>query len=271
MEEKVQVVRDFTVGVVRGYYTALYVYGPGGTSKSYTVLDVLKKSKANFVLHNSRLTGQTLFQELSEAPDAVHVLEDMEGLFAQQNALGVLRSALWGQRADGDRGPRERWVTWGAAGRRPRELRVLFTGGLIMTANRPLGEHIPEWGAVMTRISYVQLAPTDAEVRALMRCLARRGFDGDGREISPEECQVIVEYLIDQSAHLQRRVDLRRQEHCYSDYLMWQQGLAGCHWHELVATRLRQRPTYFRHAVTAGGGIRPASAGRDAGRGAAGP
>ena len=252
MEKKIQVLRDYTVGVVQGFYTGLYVYGPGGTSKSYTIHQVLRDQQAHYVLHNSRLTGQTLFQALAEAPDAVHLIEDMEALFSQKNALGVLRSALWGQRADGDRGPMEQWVTWGVTGRHPRELKFLFTGGLILTGNRPLGGHVPEWQAIMTRIGYVQFAPTDGEVRALMRCLARRGHDGDGRRMSPEETQEVVEYVIAQSAHLQRRLDLRLLENCYGDYLLWQAGHAGVHWHDLVATRLRQRPTYFRHPVAAG-------------------
>jgi hypothetical protein len=252
MEKKVQVVRDYTVGVIEGLFTGLYVYGPGGTSKSYTVIDVLRQRHAHDVLHNSRLTGQTLYAAMAEAPDAVHLIEDVEGLFRQPNALGVIRSALWGQRADGNRGPMERWVTWGVTGRQPRELKLLFTGGLIMTANRSLGEHVPEWQAIMTRIAYVQFAPTDGEIRALMRCLARRGCEIEGRRMSPEESCEVVEFLIAQSAHLQRRLDLRLLENCYGDYLLWKAGLAGCHWHDLVATRLRQRPTYFRHEVATG-------------------
>jgi hypothetical protein len=108
----------------------------------------------------------------------------------------VLRSALWGQRADGGRGPMERWVTWGSTGWRPRELRVLFTGGLIMAANRNLHSASPELAAVKTHIAYLTLAPSDAEVRALLRHLARRGWDADGRRLEPHESQDVAEYLI---------------------------------------------------------------------------
>src|SRR5262245_32796209 len=175
----------------------------------------------------------------------------MEGLYSQKNAQGVLRSALWGQRADGGRGPRERWVTWGSTGRRPRELRFLFTGGIIMTANRDLDSASPELGAVKTRIAYLALAPSDQEVRALLRNLAGQGWDADGRHLEPHECQDVAEYLIAQSVALQRRLDLRLLENCYEDYLLWREGLASCHWHDLVATRLRERTTYFRREVEA--------------------
>jgi hypothetical protein len=251
-EKKLQVVRDYTVGVIEGYYTGLYVYGPGGTSKSYTICDVLRQRKAAYIMHNSRLTGQTLFEALRKAPSAIHLLEDMEALFRQRNAQGVLRSALWGQRADGNQGPMERVVTWGVTGKCPHERRFLFTGGIIMTANRPLDEHIPECQAIMTRIAHVMLDPTDKEVRALMYHLASLGFSVDGRQMAPEECLEVIEYLIAQSAQLQRPLDLRLMENSYSDYLLWQHGHAGCHWHDLVATRLRQLPSYFRHPVATG-------------------
>jgi hypothetical protein len=224
----------------------------GGTSKSFTICDVLRQYQAPYILHNSRLTGQTLFQALKQAPDAIHVLEDMEPLFRQKNAPGVLRSALWGQRTDGNRGPMERWITWGVTGKCPHEERILFTGALIMTANRALDEHIPECQAIMTRIAHMMLDLSDNEVRALMCDLAAHGFSVDGRQMSPEECMEVVEYLIGQSGQLQRQLDLRLMENCYSDYLLWQNGDSGCHWHDLVATRLRQRPTYFRHPVATG-------------------
>ena len=51
-------------------------------------------------------------------------------------------------------------------GKRPREDRVLFTGGLIMSANRDLDSACPELAAVRTRIVCMQLAPSDAEVRS---------------------------------------------------------------------------------------------------------
>jgi hypothetical protein len=253
MEQKLQMLRDYVVGVTQGYYTGLYVYGPGGSAKSYCILQTLEAVGANFRVHNSRLTGQTLFHVLSQAPDAIHVLEDMEGLFTQHNARGVLRSALWAQRADGGRGPRERWLTWGSTGRRPRELRVLFTGGLIMTANKDLDSSCPELTALKTRIAYLMLAPSDPEVRALLRHLARRGWEADGRHLKPHESMDVVEFLIQQSTLLQCRLDLRLLENAYADYLVWRDGHALCHWHDLLATRLRGRTTYFRREVEPAG------------------
>src|SRR5262245_3511796 len=124
-EQKLQLVRDWTGGVVAGYNTGFYLYGDGGVGKSRTVLNELTRLKANFKLFNSRMTGRGLFNSLEKFPDAVHVLEDMEQITRDKGALGVLRSALWSQRR-GDGGSQERLVTWtthrkiGRASRRER-------------------------------------------------------------------------------------------------------------------------------------------------------
>jgi hypothetical protein len=163
-------------------------------------------------------------------------------------ALGTLGSACRQRpRADGAVGD------LGPCRHTPRELRVLFTGGLIMTANRDLESSCPELAAVKTRIPYLMLAPAETEVRALLRHLARRGWDADGRHLDPHESQDVAEYLIRQCAVLQDRLDLRLLENAYSDFLRWREGHALCHWHDLLATRLRERTTYFRQEVEAAG------------------
>src|ERR1700733_3757483 len=97
LEHKLQLVRDRTRGVAEGYASGLYLWGDGGTSKSYTVEETLINLGKPYKLSNSRLTGKGLFQLLRDFPDVVHVLDDVETLFADKTSFGVLRSALWGQ------------------------------------------------------------------------------------------------------------------------------------------------------------------------------
>jgi hypothetical protein len=66
-------------------------------------------------------------------PDQVHVLEDCEALFADKNACGVLRSALWGQ--TNTQHGQERLVTWRTF---KQKLAFYFEGGIIFIGNRPL-------------------------------------------------------------------------------------------------------------------------------------
>ena len=95
LNKKLQIIRDLVVSVVKKYTTGLILTGRGGTGKSWTVIEELKRLKADYDLHNSHMTARGLFEELSAKPDSIHVIEDNESLFRDQKALGVLRSATW--------------------------------------------------------------------------------------------------------------------------------------------------------------------------------
>ena len=64
LEQKLQLVRDRTTAVARGYSTGLFLHGSGGIGKSYTVLNELVRLQANFKLFNSRMTGRGLYNVL---------------------------------------------------------------------------------------------------------------------------------------------------------------------------------------------------------------
>jgi len=84
LEKKLQLVRDHTTAVVKGYKNGLFLYGSGGMGKSFTVLRHLEQLDAPYRLFNGRMTGKGLFISLGHAPDAIHVLEDMERLYTEQ-------------------------------------------------------------------------------------------------------------------------------------------------------------------------------------------
>jgi hypothetical protein len=102
--------------------------------------------------------GTTTTNAIERFPDSIHVLEDMEQITRDRGAQGVLRSALWGQRVDGDRGPQERLVTWSTY---RMEHSCLFTGKIIMIANKPLAD-LPELNAIKTRIASMHRSPAPA-------------------------------------------------------------------------------------------------------------
>jgi Cdc6-like AAA superfamily ATPase len=92
---KLALVKDWVGAVVEGFQTGFYLYGTGGIGKSHTVLERLEELKASYRSFNSRMTAKGLYLALANAPDAVHLLEDMERLTTDRDAQGVLRSALW--------------------------------------------------------------------------------------------------------------------------------------------------------------------------------
>jgi hypothetical protein len=235
LDHKLQLVRDRIQGVAEGYATGMYLRGEGGTSKSYTTEETLKKLGRPFVLSNSRLTGKGLFDLLRDFPDVVHVLEDVETLFADKNSFGVLRSALWGQ-ADAD-GVQERLIVWQTA--RGRE-EVIFSGGIILIANCTL-DNLPQLRALKTRIPCVHFQPSNEEVAALMRRIAGQGHRHGPYRLTPEECQEVAEEVLLRSQRLQRNLDLRLLVNTFQDRLQWANGSAELHWREMLDSRMKER------------------------------
>ena len=98
---KLQLVRDYTASVATGRTTGFYLYGQGGCGKSFSVLEELKRREVPYRLINSRTTGRGMYNCIDETPDAVHILEDMEQLFRDGGALGVLRMRTLGSTPEG--------------------------------------------------------------------------------------------------------------------------------------------------------------------------
>ncbi len=249
LDKKFQLIRDRVAGVVNGTATGFYLYGPGGVSKSYTVIEQLKRMRADYVVFNSRATGRGLFNILRDHPDSIVVLEDMERLFRDAGAQGVLRSALWGQQGRASPGRQERMVTW----TNPKEtLSFFFTGGIVVTANRPLDDW-PELAAIKTRVAVMHFQPTQAEVRALMRKVAAGEYVHEGFPVEPAACAEVCEFVLAECRGIDRPLDMRLLVNAIGDYLQDVVFHAGCSWRDLVAARIRERPTHFRDEVVIGG------------------
>ena len=237
-EQQLQIARDFTRSVVDGRTTGFYLYGKGGCSKSYTVLQELDRLKVPFKLFNSHMLGRGLYDRLEESPTSIHVLEDMEPLFRNAGAMGVLRSALWCQPVKNSNGPLARPVTWTTC---KMEHHFIFTGGIIMTTNRPFSDR-EELDAIKTRIGYMQLIVSDNELMAMMRYVSLNGYRRGSEIMEPAECMEVCEFIIDTCRGLGRAMDMRMLINGYQDYLQWSENESGCHWRDLVGTRIKERP-----------------------------
>jgi hypothetical protein len=199
-------------------------------------------AKSIYLLHNSRLTGRGLFDLLRDFPTKLHLLEDCEPLFSDKNALGVLRSALWGQ-MDGQH-RQVRPVTWRTAAE---AMTFDFEGGIIMTGNRSL-DAVPELRAVQSRIPCLQLTVTNEELAALMRSVSEHGFrlllkQRGLRSMSPAQCQEVCEFVIAEILPLSRNLDMRFLVNAFRDFLQYQDGKTSTHWQDLVRSDLKQQVT----------------------------
>ena len=239
LDKKFQLVRDLVTAVAKGFKNGFFLYGSGGVGKSFTVLRHLESLQACYQLYNSRMTGKGLFLALKYAPDAIHVLEDMERITKDADAQGVLRSALWAQPGH------DRAVTWTTA--TDGQQRFVFRGGLILISNRPLAD-LPELRALATRIEVHRLDVTEAELTALMLDLASQGYrQQDKVVVGPQECLQVTDHLLQECRAAGCPLDLRLQQKSFQTYLQWESDWSNSHWRDLVAASVREATHHFRH------------------------
>jgi hypothetical protein len=241
LNKKLQVVKDRVAGVVCGRHTGFFIGGRGGIGKSHNVESELERLGEPYKLWNSAMTARCLFDRFAAYPDAVHFLEDVETLTSDRRAIGVLRSALWGTRPGRD-GRMERLITWNAKGSSDD---AIFSGGVILTSNRRLAE-FPELKALKTRISSMNLDISDPEIMALMRSLAAEGWPKGNIELGPDQCLEVVEFIIAEAARTNGRLNVRLMVNGYQDRIQYEDLDTGCDWRDLVASRIRERPTVTR-------------------------
>ena len=242
LESKLDHIGDAVKGIVKHFHTGLFLYGEGGTGKSYKVLETLRALQAKYVYHNTRLTARGLVDALERAPTDIHFIEDAETLLDDKKSFGVLRSALWSQSR---KKPPEREITWTAF---KTSIRFVFTGGIIVISNANLAEEIPEIRAIKTRINVLRLDLSAEELLALMKKLCLEGYQYGEDYMSPDECLEVSNFIVVKLGELSRPLDLRLLVNGFKDFLQWKSGNSINHWQDLLLGRFNERPTAIRRS-----------------------
>lgn len=242
LESKLDHIGDAVKGIVKHFHTGLFLYGEGGTGKSYKVLETLRALQAKYVYHNTRLTARGLVDALERAPTDIHFIEDAETLLDDKKSFGVLRSALWSQSR---KKPPEREITWTAF---KTSIRFVFTGGIIVISNANLAEEIPEIRAIKTRINVLRLDLSAEELLALMKKLCLEGYQYGEDYMSPDECLEVSQFIVAKLSELSRPLDLRLLVNGFKDFLQWKSGNSINHWKDLLLGRFSERPTAIRRS-----------------------
>jgi hypothetical protein len=192
----------------------------------------------DWVLHNTRLSGAAWFDSIDKFSSQVHMHEDIENLFTENTALNMMRSAMWGQE-DKD-GRQERIVTYSVKNllKPGEERRVLFTGQMLFTGNKPL-EAIPELEALSTRIEVEHPEVSREEMLAVMKSICLQGRHTDKGFVSPEDCLEVFHYY---ARHLEAdtKLDLRVLNRAIKLRLGIKKLNLKTTWQELVQRAIRQ-------------------------------
>ena len=225
LEKKLALIRDRVRSVALRYNTGFFLFGAGGSGKTHAVRGELESLGTRWILHNSTMTAAGLFDMLHDLPDHVHLLEDMEQLYADKKAVGYLRSATWG-----DANMQNRLITKTIHQKR---VSFEFTGGIIILSNMPLGE-IASLRALATRLNPAEFNPTEEEKQALMWKIAEGGKFG----LSPATCEEVCDYLVFYAKNGAKPIDLRLLDNAFNDRLMYDRGESLTHWKDMLVSRI---------------------------------
>jgi hypothetical protein len=152
-------------------------------------------------------------------------LDDCDSLFRNLPALGILRSALWGENNE------SRLVTYNSS-----QLKIPssfhFTGRVIFAVNTlPTRNHA--FNAVLSRVDQYELTASNEEVLEMMGQLASQGFEG---KLTADECMEVVDFIAEFSAT--RELSLRLLEPSLRKVLYARE--AEVDWRQLVASQLHE-------------------------------
>ncbi len=225
LEERQRLLAHHVRLVARGMANGLCVYGSrGGLGKTRVVLETLKEEGVEPVILTGHCTPLAMYMSLYEHPESVVFLDDCDAMFRNLPALGILRSALW----EGEKG--NRLVNYNSSQLKiPSSFR--FEGRVIFAVNAlPRQNHA--FGAVLSRVDQFELSASNEEVLVMLRQLAAQGFE----ELSPDECQEVVDFIGEFSAS--RELSLRLLEPSLRKVIYARE--ANVDWRQLVASQLHE-------------------------------
>jgi hypothetical protein len=229
--------RTAVMSVTTQFIPGLFVFGEGGTGKSFIIQEELEKQNAHYQLHNSRLTSRGLVDALESNPDAIHWIEDAETLVDDNKTLGVLRSACWSQ---DEHRPMRRPITWRT---HKAPIHFTFTGGIIAVSNANLVETKEEIRAIKTRVRVLNMSISKAEVFALMKTICKQGYSFGGDKLCPSKCWEVAKFIERHLGQLRRPLDLRLLMNGFRLYLFDRKHECPTSWQAQLESMISESAT----------------------------
>lgn len=244
LDRRLSVIRDRVRGVARRHYSGFYLFGPPGTSKTFTVRQTLAEAGVASHYTKGHLTPMGLFELLAEHRDRIIVLDDVSQLLTQVASLQLLLAAL----GNDHRNSEARLVCYK---RQSREQKISFTGGIICISNLELHPNGLLLQALKSRMHYLRHDPSPDQVAALMRDIALGGWEQKGARLTPGECSEVAEFVIAESNRRGCRLDIRHLvEKGFPDFIQYRAGDSESHWKDLVTTTLKEAVDELRYPRT---------------------
>jgi hypothetical protein len=226
LEERQELLAHHVRLVARKMANGLFVYGSkGGLGKTKTILRTLAEEGIRPVILNGHCTPMALYEVLCRSEkDALILIDDADSLYRNLAALGILRSALWGETNE------KRLVTYNSTqSELPQSF--YFNGRIIFVAN-VIPRKNAAFEAVLSRVDVFELDATNEQAIELMRKIAIDGFEG----LTATECLQVVNFIAEFAST--RELSLRLLEPSFRKMIYAKE--ANIDWRELVRTQLEQ-------------------------------
>jgi hypothetical protein len=218
--------------VVKGYSPAMFVYGDPGLGKSHLLTNFLCVNCGNnWKHHTAYTTPKGLVQELYANREAIHLFEDMEGMFKQEQTASILRAAC------GAPNDRERWVTWTTNNEK---IEFTFRGGIIIATNANLAKGSGPLQGVASRFRPVRWDMSIEERICTILKIADQVQVKNGVVISKQESKHVAVTLCDMvlDHRLEVALDIRLfAEHALPAFAQCK-VTPGLDWIELLVAKL---------------------------------
>ena len=193
LEQKQATLCNMVKMIARSQYHALFVVSAAGVGKSYCITRTLEEEGQDVILLNSHATTLQTYRILFENRDndAVLFFDDCDSLYRSASALGILRSALYGQP--------NRIVTYNSS-QLPDDLPTRFetTARFIFCANQ-IPKKNPMFDAVLSRCLVYRMELTNSEIIEQFRVMSQEGYPGCPSDAAAE----IVDFIEEQGSEKQ--------------------------------------------------------------------
>jgi hypothetical protein len=230
---KQRLIHDRVRSVVYKHATAVYIVGRSGTGKTYNVKEELDKHDRPAIVHNARLTAMGLFALIEEHPDHIIVLDDVPSIAKDAQALQILLAAL-----DGRPG-QIRTIRYRS---KDKDLRVPFSGGMILTSNCPIS-HDPMSEALRGRVVTLEHDIDDAAMAAFMKHLTATPY----ADLDLKDRWEVCTYVIETSYKMDIRLRLRHFYRGLEDFRQFKSGNSEHDWKTLIRSNMTHcEPEVFR-------------------------
>jgi hypothetical protein len=226
------ILENAVMGVVKGFSSALFVWGPPGLGKSHLLTIMLDGCAGKgWRHHTAHSTPKALMMSIMEEPNAIHLFEDCEKLLKTDLSASLLRAAC------GSPNERDRWVTYETANE---TLRVNFKGGIIIATNANLSRSNGPLQGVASRFRPIKWDLTLPERIATVLHLADNPFAKMGVTLTVKECRKVAITLIEMVADSRSALDLDLRlftEHALPAFAQAKQT-PGMRWEDLMLAKL---------------------------------